>query len=374
MSPAITTPGRTGGVRWGRIGLTAGIAIAVLYLIRAMLTPLILAAILAYLITPLVNFGERRGIPRWASISLVYLAMGGVVTLAVIFLVPVIIDQIVELRRQVKNLWFRLPTLVDGAEAWLHGNIPGAERFIGDVELDKKAMYALQGWATSALAEAPRLITAVLTNLVSFISYFVMVPFIGFFLTRDGRRIRRGLIELVPNHYFETILNALSRVDTHVGLYLRGVVLQTIVVGVLAAIGLTIIGMNQALIVGIIAGAANLVPYLGPTVGVIVGAAVALAGDTNIVSVLIVFGIVQFIDAWITSPYIMARSVNTHPLAVFLILWLGGTYFGILGMLLGVPLVFAAVVAVRTIREGLGPSVDYLDTVTALQGGDMREG
>jgi len=227
-------------------------------------------------------------------------------------------------------------------------------------------MYTVQGWATSALASAPEFLTAALSNLVNIVSYFVMVPFIGFFLTRDGQVIRRKLVELIPNHYFETILNALSRVDAQVGLYLRGLIIQVTIVAIMATLGLTIIGLDQALIVGIIAGLANFVPYLGPTVGVIVGATVAWTGDTSVLAVLAVFGIVQFIDAWITAPLIMARSVDTHPLAVFLIVWLGGKYFGILGMLLGVPVVFAVVVAIKTIREGLGPTPDYLVPGSAL--------
>jgi predicted PurR-regulated permease PerM len=110
-------------------------------------------------------------------------------------------------------------------------------------------------------------------------------------------------------------------------------------------------------------GVLNLIPYLGLIVGFVVGIFVALATGGNIFAVTVVFAVAQFVDNWLIQPIVISRSVNLHPLLIFLAVVFGGTYGGFLGMMLAVPLAGAIVVTGRTIREGLRPHVYPYDVV-----------
>jgi len=343
---------------WAPILLLGIVVATVLYLVRTSLPPLILAGIMAYLINPIIDISERRNIPRWASIAGVYLLIAGLIVLAFAYLVPLLVEQLQQLQQQLKGLWPRLPDLLRGAQEWVQEKIPASRNLVGEFQLDERAISTAQEWASGFLAQAPQFLTKALTNIVNVVSYFVMVPFIAFFLLRDGRSFKRGLIQLVPNRFFETTLAINSKIEEQVGRYLRGILLEASSIGVLSVIGLLVIGLDQAVIVGVVAGAANLVPYLGPIVGTLAGVLVAVSTGGSILGVLIVFASVQFIDNWVLQPVVMSRSVRLHPLLVFLAVIFGGTYGGLLGMVLAVPLTGAIVVTISTLREGLKPSAD----------------
>ncbi len=343
---------------WTPIVILGIVVVGVLYLVRSSLPPLILAGIMAYILNPVIDIGERRAIPRWASISGVYLLIGGIIVLGFAYLVPLVIEQIQDLQVQLKALWPRLPDMLREGKEWLQQRVPASRSLIGEFQLDERAISTAQEWASGFLAQTPQFLTKALTNIVNIVSYFVLVPFIAFFLLRDGRAFKRGLIHLVPNRFFETTLSINSKVEDQVGRYLRGILLEASTIGVLSVIGLVIIGLDQAVVVGLVAGAANLVPYLGPITGTLVGLFVAITTGGSALGVLVVFAAVQFIDNWVLQPVVMSRSVRLHPLLVFLAVIFGGTYAGLLGMVLAVPLVGAVVVTIATLREGLKPTAD----------------
>jgi predicted PurR-regulated permease PerM len=335
------------------LGLTV---VGVLYLIRGNLPPLILAGIVAYLVSPTVDIGERRGLPRWASIAIVYVLIGGLIALSVGVLVPILIDQGNELKDKVQQLWPQLPALIHQAQMWIQQKIPASRSLLADFKLDERAITTVQEWATEFIAAAPAYISGALTNVVNILSYFVMVPFIAFFLIRDGRQFKRGLVQLVPNRYFETTLSIISKIEDQVGRYIRGLLLEASAIGIMSSIGLIIVGLNGAVLIGLVAGIANMIPYLGPIIGTTVGLIVALSTGGSVLGVIIVFASVQFIDNWVFQPVVMSRSVSMHPLLVFLAVVFGGSYGGLLGMVLAVPLVGAVIVTITTLRAGLRPS------------------
>jgi predicted PurR-regulated permease PerM len=137
--------------------------------------------------------------------------------------------------------------------------------------------------------------TEVLGGVFSGITFVVIVPFVAFFLLKEGKRITHGLIELVPNEYFELCLNLLHQINGQIGGYIRGLILVTTAVGTLSVGGLLLVGLPYALPVGIVAGLANMIPFLGPLIGILSAAIVALAtggGIGMVWHVLIVFVII----------------------------------------------------------------------------------
>ena len=210
----------------------------------------------------------------------------------------------------------------------------------------------LQNVVTILLKETPGLVGQLLSGL----TLFIIVPFALFFFLAEGRTIKRAIIEQVPNRYFELILNLLHRIDRQLGSYMRGMVLSVIIVSFLSSTGLYIIGLEHFLVIGLLAGLANVIPYMGPAIGIIAGvvAAVlqysALSFDV-VIPVIIVFAIVQLVDNVFVAPMVVGRSVNLHPLLVIFAVFVGSELFGAVGMLLAVPTTAVIKVSVRTIYE-----------------------
>ena len=215
------------------------------------------------------------------------------------------------------------------------------------------ANHYLQSIATTLLKETPGLVG----QLLSWFTFFIIVPFVLFFFLGQGRTIKRAIIELVPNRYFELVLNLLYRIDGQLGGYVRGMVLSVIIVSLLSSIGLYFIGLEHFLLIGVLAGLANVIPYLGPLIGIVAGIiATVLQYSTLsfgvVLPVIIVFAIVQLVDNVFIAPMVVGRSVNLHPLLVIFAVLVGSELFGAVGMLLAVPTTAVIKVSVRTIYEG----------------------
>ncbi|MDP6041751.1 MAG: AI-2E family transporter [Candidatus Latescibacteria bacterium] len=212
----------------------------------------------------------------------------------------------------------------------------------------------LQNMATDLLKKTPGLIGQVLSGL----TFVIIVPLVLFFFLAEGRTIKRAMIELVPNQYFEMVLNLLYRIDVQLGGYIRGMVLSVMIISLLSVTGLYFIELEYFLVIGTLAGLANVIPYLGPLIGIVAGViAAALQYSTLsvgvVVPVVIVFLIVQVMDNVFVAPVVVARSVNLHPLVVIFVVLVGSQLFGAVGMLLAVPATAVIKVSAQTIYEGL---------------------
>lgn len=204
------------------------------------------------------------------------------------------------------------------------------------------------------LKETPALLGSVLSG----ITFVVIVPLVLFFFLAEGRAIKRAFIEMIPNKYFEMVLNLIYRIDQQLGGYVRGMVLSVVIISALSILGLWLIGLRDYIVVGTIAGVANVIPYLGPLIGIIAGTVSALLqystlGWATILPVIGVFLVIQLLDNVFVQPVVVARAVDLHPLVVIFVVLVGSQMFGAMGMLLAVPMTAVIKVAVQTIYEGL---------------------
>ncbi len=198
--------------------------------------------------------------------------------------------------------------------------------------------------------------TELVGGLFSGIMLIVIVPFVAFFFLREGRRITHGMIELVPNGYFEMTLNLLHSINNSIGGYIRGQILAVTVVAVLAGGGLMAIGMPYAWPIGVLAGLSNMIPYLGPIIGIVSATIVALAtlgGMSMVTKVVIVFAVIQIVDNVLIQPIVIAKSVDLHPLVILVVVMIGSDLWGIVGMLVAVPATGILKVSTQTIYEGV---------------------
>lgn len=304
-------------------------AFTFLFAIGGIVRLLLISAIFAYLLDPLVIRIEARGASRTSAVLFLFLGMAIVLGGLLVALYPAVRNELVAIeagfdldrtRVQLQNF----EGLVEERLAFL--DMPGLN---------------LTDRITDLVVGSVNRIFSNLIGLVSVVTNFILTPFVVFFLLKDARTVKRKLVGLVPNRYFEFALNLIFKIDMQLGNYLRGQLLDALSVGILATIALWLLDVKYMFAIGAFAGLANLVPYVGPLAGALAAMLVSLLDTGNLeltVYIGLAFLAVQLIDNMVLQPAIVARNVNLSPLVVLLAILIGGQFFGVLGMLLSVPL------------------------------------
>ena len=321
-----------GGARWLSAAVFGVLALGLVLVVRAAPAVAALAlvgAILAYLLQPVVGALERRGLGRGAATWLVVLGLGVVLGLVAWLAVPALLAQAASLGRR----WAsgELPRLIADAEASIAGALPFVDAgALGLVDAVERATHPETG---PLVVYVPGLLEAVGTAF--------LVPFVLFALLKDGPEIRKRLLSLVPNRAFEFAMNVAYKVDESLGGYLRSQATVAVAVGGATAIGLGLLGVDYYLVLGLLTGLANFVPYVGFVVSAALSVAVAVVtggGVGDAVAVLALFGVLQFAENAMLQPWITGRTVSLHPALVLAAILVGGKAGGVLGMTVAVPL------------------------------------
>jgi len=167
-----------------------------------------------------------------------------------------------------------------------------------------------------------------------------LIPFMTFFLLKDGRRLKKSFIQSLPNRYFEMTISLLHKIECQLGSYIRGQMLVSLCIGVLSITALAILGVPYFLIIGAMAGLANMIPYFGPIVGAVPAIILNVIDKGSLSAALVVimaFLLIRMIDDTLVSPNILGRSLEIHPLLVIIAIFIGGEMFGLMGLLLCIP-------------------------------------
>ena len=334
----MNTPAATRWIRTAVLILLLGGTLVVLFTLGDVVRLVVVGALLAYLVDPLVRRLEAQGLGRPSAAALLFAALLLLGGLALFVFVPLVVEQV----RAVQGGFDveAASRMVEDFERRLERSL--AVLGIGDLQLMERARAYAVAHVTDALGVVP--------DVVGLLVNAVFVPFVAFFLLKDGPRIRRGLIGAVPNRYFELTLNLIHKTDVHLGAYLRGQLLCALVVGVLATAALWLLGVDYFLLIGAVAGLANIIPYVGPVTGAVLAVLVSLLTQGSLVQALLIvaaFIVIQLIDNVAVQPFVLSRNVSMHPLLVLLSVIAGGKLFGVLGLLLAVPAVAVLKVVVR---------------------------
>lgn len=323
--------------RWAKLLVAAAAAVGVVWLLAPVshvVQMVVLGALLAYLLDPIANRVEASGMGRGAAAGLVFAGFLVVLGVPLVLLAPALAEQVGAL--QELDLSAASDALA-AAERW------AAERLV-PLGVRPPDLQARLGAFVSAHAGD---LVGLVPGALGLVTQLVVIPFIGFFLLKDGRRFRKGFIGLVPNRYFEFTLNVLRKADAQLGGYLRGQLLAALVVGLLSTLALWLIGVEYYFLIGLVAGLANMIPFLGPIIGAsvaLVVAAVTTGSFALTLPIVLAFVVIQLIDNVGTQPLVLSRNVEMHPLAILVVLLVAGEVFGLLGLLLAVPV--AAVIKV----------------------------
>ena len=303
----------------------------------------VLGAVLAYLLAPVVNGLERRGVGRTAGTLLVLVVLTAAGGLLMALALPVVLEQAGSIQARWES--GELLGLIRDVEARLAASLGFVEP--GELGLVDSVRETLRGESRPLIGYVPGLLETLGTS--------VVVPFVLFALLRDGPTLRRRLLTVVPNRYFEFAMTVVYKADAHLGGYLRGQALIAVLVGASTALGLGLLGVEYYLVLGLVTGLANFVPYVGFVVSgaLCVGVSIVTTGGTDqVAAVVILFVVLQTIENVVFQPWITGKNVSMHPVLVLLAILLGGRIAGVAGMALGVPI--AAVLKVVFLETVVG--------------------
>jgi len=329
-------------VLWGFIGLAVLGIIALLPALRSVLTTIIVALFLAFLLEPVVTFIENRGVERLFASALVFLFILMLALLAFKYLVPVFSNEIHQLSTGFSEQ--SGDDILKKIQQKLGDTIPILDNPLLQDELRSKV--------NSILKSSFSMVVNALSTIVS----LVMMAFMTFFFLKDGRRMKKAVISWVPNRYFEMSLILLHKMSTQLGRYIRGQLLVASIVGTLSIFALYLLDIRYYFFIGAIAGIANMIPYFGPLVGAVPAIIIALI-DTgsmgSVAAVAVAFASIQLFENIFVSPVIVSKSVELHPLTIIMVILIGGQLLGLLGMLLAVPTASMIKVTAQEISWGV---------------------
>lgn len=303
--------------------------------IAKILVPFFMAIIITYLLRPIVLRLESKNIKRTTSILIIYLGLIIVILLTVIFVIPEFITNL-------KELINSIPVISDKIKGWVNGvfNFIQSTNWPEDIkepifEETHEGILALQNYMIDSLkrylAKFARTLTASFNLIISMV--------IAYYFIKDAKYFKNMLLSLVPSKWKNDIVITGREVNKILSSFIQGQLVTALIVGILETIALYIIGVKYALVLGFIGGVANIIPFFGPILGSIPAIAIAFVqSPIKALWVVGVFFVIQQLDNCYISPKIIEGKLGIHPVTTIFVVLLGGEFFGILGMLIAVPI------------------------------------
>jgi len=326
-----------------------------LYRLAPVITPFAISAGLAYLGDPLVDRLERLRFIRWpvsrtVAVVIVFVLMTLAFALLLLIVVPLLSEQI-------EHLVERIPAIT----AWLAGTaVPWVQKKLGlsGISLDPGSLAEA---ARTYWKEASGAMLGVLGSVsrggqavINWLLNLVLIPVVTFYLLRDWDKLTAGVLGLLPRSVEPTVKVIAGEVDEVLGAFLRGQLMVMLALGLTYAVGLWLVGLDLAFIIGAGAGLLSIVPYLGTFVGVVAALVAALFQFQDLlhpVLVLVVFAVGQSLEGMVFTPHLVGDRIGLHPVAVIFAVLAGGQLFGFLGILLALPAAAALNVLVRHLKD-----------------------
>ena len=298
--------------------------------------PILIAGFLYYLLNPLVNLLMKFGMKRLLAIALIFILLIGIIILIFMSIIPNLVEQLVSLAKNI-------PGFIDNMQTWLQETADKATHFplFKELDVDKyinnldvsagDLLQQFLGGLTNGLGSFIGKITTVVLLLIT-------VPFILFYMLKDGDKLVPNIERVFPERQRGNINDLLKQLNKTLSDYISGQAIECLFVGTFTFLGYLLIGVEYAFLFGVIAGLTNLIPYLGPYLGL----APALIytffdSPTRALLCILVVLVVQQVDGNVIYPNVIGKSLNIHPLTIILILLVAGNLAGILGVFLGVP-------------------------------------
>lgn len=345
------------------------------WLLGPVLTPFLISALLAYMADPIVNRLERMGLRRVTAVGVVFLVVTLLLVGVMLLIIPVLV-------RETVDLFQRLPGYAEKLQERL---LPLLEEYL-DVTLDPDTFDAAQIRSLieenfSNIASAARATWGYISDqggrFLIWITGLFLIPLVTFYLMRDWQRALDAVRDLLPRKIEPVVVSLTKDCDEALGGFLRGQLLVMLGQGTIYAVGLWLIGLNNGLAIGAIAGLVSFVPYLGAILGVSLAVITAIVQDSAsfglgvesqlvfLLLVALVFTVGQLVESFVLTPNLIGDRIGLHPILVIFTVLAGGFLFGFIGVLLALPVAAAGTVLVRFFYRNYKASHIYEDGKSA---------
>ncbi len=302
--------------------------------------PIVLAGVLYYLLRPILRLLEKWGMSRGWGIATIFLGGTGFLVLLVFLIFPFLKVQTMNLieefptyfKQFIYNIdhYFQTSAIFSSYYNNLDVNI--AQFFEGDT---LKSLGQVTGNALGSIATG---VTSLIGTLTGIILSIATVPFILFYLLKDGEKLPRHVVQLLPPRMRDDAEKMLRDSDRQLSAYIQGQIIVAICIGIMVSIGFYIIGMKYAALLGILAMFTSVVPYIGAMIAITPAAIIALVTSPfMLIKLAVVWTVVQLVDSKFISPQVMGKSLKIHPITIIFVLLTSGALFGVAGVLLGIP-------------------------------------
>jgi predicted PurR-regulated permease PerM len=345
----------------------------VLYLLKPVVLPFIGSFLIAYLFSPLVDKLHKIGLPRWLAISVVFIGIGVVVTWAMWYLAPLVWKQLMYAKTSIPAgiHWVNYTVL-----PWLSHTFNLAPMEIDTEQMSSAIMDYIQTNYSADSVQA--LVLKVAQSGLNFIQIggtIILIPIIAFYFLLDWDRMLDSFRRLIPRPYEKVTLNIVSECHSVLGAFVKGQFLVMLLLGVVYAGGLQMIGLEVGLIIGMVAGLASIIPYLGFAVGIIAAVIATMfqfgLDWMQLLLVGVVFMIGQAVEGYILQPFLLGDKIGLSPVAVVFAVLAGAQLAGFLGMLIALPVAAIIVVLLRHARECYEKSRIYGQPQVVIQNADI---
>jgi predicted PurR-regulated permease PerM len=339
----------TDSQKWLVLAITA-LSGWLVYLLSPVLMPFVFSAILAYLGDPLTDKLEKHRLSRTQSVLVVFSAMSLVLVLVLFLLIP-------QLEIQIANFLGSLPAYAEKINGAL---LPWLEQRFGitlkPVKIDELINIVKNHWQKAGGIAATTMGSLSRSGgvIIGFLMNLVLIPVVTFYLLRDWDILVTKIYGLLPRRITPTTAKLAGEVDTVLSAFLRGQFYVMLALGCIYSLGLWIVGLDLALLIGMLAGLVSFVPYLGAIVGIVAACTAALVQFhelTQLVPVAVVFLIGQTLEGTILTPKLVGDKIGLHPVAIIFSVMAGGQLFGFLGILLALPIASIVMVFLRHVHD-----------------------
>ena len=340
--------------------LVVGTSLLAIYFLQPILPPFLVGIGLAYLGDPLVDRLEKSGMSRTLGVLLVFVVLLAILTAAFLVVVPVLFREIGSLIRDIPA---GIAWLQQSASPYMLSTF-GIDPFNVNLDILKDRLSenwekagGLMGRIIAEISASGYILAATIANIA-------LTPVVTFYMLRDWDEIVQRVKEMIPRDSVESVVSLLEECDEVLSAFLRGQMLIMILLGCIYALGLTMVGLKLAILIGLMAGLASIVPYLGFFVGIVAASIAAIFQFHDLIPLIyvaIVFAVGQMLEGMVLTPWLVGDRIGLHPVAVIFAVLAGGQLFGFIGILLALPVAAVLMVFARHLHLRYIASEYYAD-------------
>ena len=332
-----------------------------LYLLMPVVIPFLIAFLVAYLFSPLVDRILGFGFPRWIAITSVFLIIIVGLVLVGWFIMPMIWAQLIYARDHIPEMiaWINGTFL-----PWLSDTFNLVEMELNTDEMTVVAMEYIQtNYSVDNLQDVALRLAQSGLNFIQIGGMFILIPILTFYFLLDWDKMLKHMQRAIPRPFENSVVGIAKECNQVLGAFVKGQFLVMILLGIVYAVGLQLIGIEVGLIIGIVAGLASIIPYLGFAVGIIAAVVASLlqfgVDWMQLFLVIVVFMIGQAIEGYVLQPFLLGDKIGLSPVAVVFAVLAGAQLLGFAGMLIALPVAAVIVVLLRNLRDSYEQSVWY---------------